>query len=55
VSEVQTVPGEKQKVMTGDQIRSAFLRYFEQRAHRVVASSSLVPQNDPTCSSPTRA
>ena len=25
------MPGEKQKVMTGDQIRSAFLRYFEQR------------------------
>ena len=48
MSEVQTVPGEKQKVMTGDQIRSAFLRYFEQRGHRVVASSSLVPQNDPT-------
>src|SRR3981189_1790606 len=34
--------------MTGDQIRSAFLRYFEQRGHRGVASSSLVPQNDPT-------
>jgi alanyl-tRNA synthetase len=33
---------------TGDQIRSAFLRYFEERGHRVVASSSLVPQNDPT-------
>src|SRR6187401_3604794 len=33
---------------TGDQIRSAFLRYFEQRGHRVAASSSLVPQNDPT-------
>jgi len=48
VSEVQTVPGEKQKLMTGDQIRSAFLRYFEQRGHRVAASSSLVPQNDPT-------
>jgi alanyl-tRNA synthetase len=33
---------------TGDQIRSAFLRYFEERGHRVVPSSSLVPQNDPT-------
>ena len=48
MSEVQTVPGEKQKALTGDQIRSAFLRYFEQRGHRVVPSSSLVPQNDPT-------
>src|SRR5947207_12269974 len=34
--------------MGGDQIRSAFLRYFEQRGHRVVSSSPLVPQNDPT-------
>jgi alanyl-tRNA synthetase len=31
-----------------DEIRSAFLRYFEERGHRVVASSPLVPQNDPT-------
>src|SRR4026209_958866 len=34
--------------MTADQIRSAFLRYFEERGHRVVRSSPLVPQNDPT-------
>jgi alanyl-tRNA synthetase len=34
--------------MTADQIRSAFLRYFEERGHRVVPSSPLVPQNDPT-------
>ena len=33
---------------TADQIRSGFLRYFEERGHRVVKSSSLVPQNDPT-------
>jgi len=33
---------------TADQIRSAFLRYFEERDHRVVKSSPLVPQNDPT-------
>ena len=34
--------------MTSDEIRRAFLRYFEERGHRVVRSSSLVPQNDPT-------
>ncbi|HJS57903.1 MAG TPA: alanine--tRNA ligase [Vicinamibacteria bacterium] len=33
---------------TADQIRSAFLRYFEERGHRVVKSSSLVPASDPT-------
>jgi alanyl-tRNA synthetase len=37
-----------QTVKTADQIRSAFLGYFEARGHRVVKSSSLVPQNDPT-------
>ena len=34
--------------MSADEIRSAFLGYFEQRGHRVVKSSPLVPQNDPT-------
>jgi alanyl-tRNA synthetase len=36
------------RTRTSDEIRSAFLRYFEERGHRVVASSPLVPQNDPT-------
>jgi alanyl-tRNA synthetase len=34
--------------MTSDEIRKAFLNYFEERDHRIVRSSSLVPQNDPT-------
>jgi alanyl-tRNA synthetase len=34
--------------MTSDEIRRAFLKYFEERHHRVVSSSSLVPRNDPT-------
>jgi alanyl-tRNA synthetase len=33
---------------TAAQIREAFLRFFEERGHRRVPSSSLVPQNDPT-------
>src|SRR5688500_15663151 len=39
---------ENRAVKTADQIRSAFLRYFEERGHRPVSSSPLVPQNDPT-------
>jgi len=35
-------------VKTADEIRSAFLKYFEDRGHRVVKSSSLVPAADPT-------
>jgi len=34
--------------MTGNEIRSAFLRFFEQHGHRQVKSSSLVPKDDPT-------
>src|SRR3972149_4097496 len=34
--------------MTSDEIRRAFLNFFAERGHRVVRSSSLVPQNDPT-------
>src|SRR5438552_5027757 len=34
--------------MTSSEIRSAFLRFFEQRQHRVVKSSPLIPKDDPT-------
>ncbi len=33
---------------TADEIRAAFLGFFQDRGHRVVPSSSLVPANDPT-------
>jgi alanyl-tRNA synthetase len=36
------------KTLSAAQIRDAFLRFFEERGHRRVASSALVPQNDPT-------
>jgi alanyl-tRNA synthetase len=36
------------KTPTAAEIRELFLRFFEERAHRRVQSSSLVPQNDPT-------
>ena len=34
--------------MTGNEIRKTFLKFFEEREHRVVRSGSLVPANDPT-------
>ena len=33
---------------TGSEVRSMFLRFFEQKGHKIVHSSSLVPANDPT-------
>src|SRR5574340_725583 len=34
--------------MTSREIREAFLRFFERHGHTRVASSSLIPQGDPT-------
>jgi len=34
--------------MTSNEIRKAFLTYFAERGHRIVSSSSLVPQKDPS-------
>ena len=34
--------------MTGNEIRAAFLKFFEERGHRVVRSSPLIPAGDPT-------
>ena len=35
-------------VMTSDEIRSAFLSFFEGKGHKIIPSSSLIPQGDPT-------
>jgi len=34
--------------VTGDEIRKAFLRFFEGKGHTVLPSSPLIPQGDPT-------
>ena len=34
--------------LTGDEIRSKYLSYFEEKGHKVIASSSLIPHGDPT-------
>jgi len=34
--------------MISDQIRHKFLKFFEQRDHKIYPSSSLIPKDDPT-------
>jgi alanyl-tRNA synthetase len=34
--------------LTGDEIRSHFLSFFEEKGHKVLPSSSLIPHGDPT-------
>jgi alanyl-tRNA synthetase len=34
--------------MTGDDIRASFLRFFEEKGHKIVTGSSLIPHGDPT-------
>jgi alanyl-tRNA synthetase len=34
--------------VTGDELRQAFLSFFQDREHKIIPSSSLLPRNDPT-------
>jgi len=34
--------------VTGDELRQAFLNFFQDRGHKIIPSSSLVPHRDPT-------
>jgi alanyl-tRNA synthetase len=43
-----TGAGTREKFWSGNDIRSAFLKFFEQKGHKIVRSSSLVPHGDPT-------
>jgi len=36
------------KNMQSEEIRSKFLKFFENRGHKIIPSSSLVPENDPS-------
>jgi alanyl-tRNA synthetase len=35
-------------MMTGDEVRTAFLSFFEKKGHEIIPSSSLIPRGDPT-------
>ncbi len=35
-------------MLSGNQIRASFLKYFERNGHKIVASASLIPYRDPT-------
>jgi alanyl-tRNA synthetase len=34
--------------MTSDELRTAFLKFFESKGHKIIPSSSLIPHGDPT-------
>ena len=34
--------------MTTDELRAEFLRFFEEKGHKIIPSSSLIPRGDPT-------
>ena len=34
--------------MTSSEIRQKFLEFFEKRGHKIIPSSSLIPENDPS-------
>lgn len=36
------------KKLTSDQLRTLFLKFFEQKGHKVIPSASLIPENDPS-------
>ena len=35
-------------MVTGNQLRDMFLKYFEEKGHRILPSASLIPKDDPT-------
>lgn len=35
-------------MITGNELRDMFLKYFEAKGHRILPSASLIPKNDPT-------
>src|SRR5512137_1698321 len=34
--------------VTGDQLRELYLRFFEEKRHKIIPSSTLIPKGDPT-------
>ncbi len=38
--------------VTSSQLRAMFLRFYKEKGHAVIASASVIPENDPTFCSP---
>jgi alanyl-tRNA synthetase len=47
-AEATSLPSFGHRWMSGNEVRRAFIEFFEQRGHIEMPSSSLVPHNDPT-------
>ena len=42
-------------IQSANELRSLFLKFFEEKGHARIPSASVIPENDPPCCSPPRA
>ena len=37
------------KIVTGDEIRNAFLKFYSEKLHKIIPSASLIPDDPTVC------